>query len=91
MLHSRVALSLVLLGGSIVVPGVTAVNGDAGYQERSSQEWSDGSPMPIPKPTGGLIADGSPMPIPKPTLGVLLADGSPMPIPKPTGAIGEVA
>jgi hypothetical protein len=23
--------------------------------------------MPIPKPTGGLVADGSPMPIPKPT------------------------
>lgn len=91
MLHSRVALSLVLLGGSIVVPGVTAVNGDAGYRDRSSQEWSDGSPMPIPKPTGGLVADGSPMPIPKPSLGVLLADGSPMPIPKPTGAIREVA
>jgi hypothetical protein len=47
------------------VPGYRAVNdGSAG---NSSKEWSDGSPMPIPKPTGGLVADGSPMPIPKPT------------------------
>lgn len=65
MLSSRVALGLILLGSSIVVPGYRAVNdGSAG---NSSKEWSDGSPMPIPKPTGGLVADGSPMPIPKPT------------------------
>jgi len=58
MVQKRVVLSFILLAGSIVVPG---------YQ--SVKQWSDGSPMPIPKPTavGGLLADGSPMPIPKPT------------------------
>ena len=66
MLCSRVVLGLTLLGASIVVPGYTAVND--GSVGGSSQQWSDGSPMPIPKPTaGGLVADGSPMPIPKPT------------------------
>jgi hypothetical protein len=80
MVQKRVVLSFILLVGPIVVPG---------YQ--SVKQWSDGSPMPIPKPTaiGNLVADGSPMPIPKPT--ALAADGSPMPIPKPTGVIEQVA
>jgi len=80
MVQKRVVPSFILLAGSIVVPG---------YQ--SVKQWSDGSPMPIPKPTGAvsMMADGSPMPIPKPT--ALAADGSPMPIPKPTGAIEQVA
>ena len=65
MLHSRFVLGLALLGGSIVVPGHAAVNGGSLGDSRS---WSDGSPMPIPKPAGELFrADGSPMPIPKPT------------------------
>ena len=57
MVQKRVVLSFILLAGSIVVPA---------YQ--SVKHWSDGSPMPIPKPTaaGSLLADGSPMPIPKP-------------------------
>jgi len=75
MVQRRVVLGFILLAGSIVVLG-----------ERSVKQWSDGSPMPIPKPTaaGSLLADGSPMPIPKPTAVILVADGSPMPIPKPT-------
>jgi hypothetical protein len=80
MVQKRVVLSFILLAGSIVVPGYQPV-----------KQWSDGSPMPIPKPTRAvrLTADGSPMPIPKPT--AFAADGSPMPIPKPTGVIGQVA
>lgn len=67
MLHSRVVLGLALLGGSIVVPALAAVNGGSLATGRSWRQWSDGSPMPIPKPTGELFqADGSPMPIPKP-------------------------
>jgi hypothetical protein len=90
MLQKRVALSLVLLAGSIVVPGYTAVNGGLSHGSQVSKEWSDGSPMPIPKPTAGeLAADGSPMPIPKPTGGGLTLDGSPMPIPKPTAATNQ--
>jgi len=72
MLHSRVVLGLALLGASIVVPGYTAVNGSSvGVSVgdgRSWRQWADGSPMPIPKPTGEVFrADGSPMPIPKPS------------------------
>jgi len=72
MLHSRVVLALALLGGSIVVPAFAAVNGgslDSSLDNgRGRRQWSDGSPMPIPKPAGvGLAADGSPMPLPKPT------------------------
>jgi len=68
MLHSRVVLGLALLGASIVVPAYTAVNDSSVGNGRSWRQWSDGSPMPIPKPAGGgLVADGSPMPIPKPT------------------------
>lgn len=80
MVQKRVVLSFILLAGSIVVPG---------YQ--SVKQWSDGSPMPLPKPTGSVsvVADGSPMPLPKPT--ALSADGSPMPIPKPTKEIEQVA
>ena len=67
MLHSRVVLGLALLGGSIVVPALAAVNGGSLGAGRSWRQWSDGSPMPIPKPTGELFqADGSPMPVPKP-------------------------
>jgi len=75
-----VVLRFILLAGSIVVPGY-----------RSVKQWSDGSPMPLPKPTalGSLVVDGSPMPLPKPTaFGV---DGSPMPLPKPTGVIEQAA
>jgi hypothetical protein len=76
MFQTRVVLSFMLLAGSIVVLG-----------EQSVKQWSDGSPMPIPKPTAAsLVSDGSPMSIPKPT--ALTADGSPMPIPKPTAEIG---
>ena len=68
MLHSRVVLGLALLGASIVVPGYTAVNGSSVGDGRSWRPWADGSPMPIPKPTGEVFrADGSPMPIPKPS------------------------
>ena len=68
MHHSRVVLGLALLGASIVVPGYTAVNGSSVGNGRSWRQWSDGSPMPIPKPTGEVFrADGSPMPLPKPT------------------------
>jgi hypothetical protein len=67
MLHSRVVLGLALLGASIVVPAYTAVNGSS-VGRGGNWQWSDGSPMPIPKPTGELFeADGSPMPLPKPT------------------------
>jgi hypothetical protein len=68
MLHPRFVLGLALLGGSIVVPGHAAVNGGSLGEPGSWRQWSDGSPMPIPKPAGELFrADGSPMPIPKPT------------------------
>ena len=85
MLQTRIALSLVLLCGSIVVPGKKPVNDGAVHNDRISTQWADGSPMPLPKPKdgGGLVADGSPMPIPKPTTEVQVADGSPMPLPKP--------
>jgi hypothetical protein len=71
MLQTRVVLGLVLLGGSIVVPGNQSVNLSPVHNEEGTRQWSDGSPMPIPKPKGdgGLRADGSPMPIPKPTGG----------------------
>jgi hypothetical protein len=94
MLQTRVVLGLVLLGGSIVGPGKQPVNQSPIGNGQASTQWSDGSPMPIPKPKGdgGLVADGSPMPIPKPKDGgSLVADGSPMPIPKPIGAIGQLA
>ena len=80
MVQKRVALNFILLAGSIVVPG---------YQ--SVKKWSDGSPMPIPKPPGAvsLVADGSPLPVLKQT--ALPADGSPMPIPKPPGEIEQLA
>lgn len=65
MLCSRAVLGLTLLGASMVVPGYRAVND--GSVGDSSKQWSDGSPMPIPKPAGGgLVADGSPMPVPRP-------------------------
>jgi hypothetical protein len=83
MLQTRVALSLVILCGSIVVLGNKPVNVGAVHKERNSTQWADGSPMPLPKPKDGLVADGSPMPIPKPTKKVQVADGSPMPLPKP--------
>ena len=59
MVQKRVVLSFTLLAGFIVVPG---------YQ--SVKQSSDGSPLPIPKPTSALAAaqDGSPVTIPKPTL-----------------------
>ena len=91
MLHSRVVLGLALLGASIVVPGYTAVNGSSVGDGRSWRQWSDGSPMPIPKPTKGRVADGSPMPIAKPTGEAFRADGSPMPIPKPAGSTAQSA
>ena len=95
MLHSRVVLGLALLGASIVVPGYTAVNGSSVgslvADGRGCRQWSDGSPMPIPKPAKGGVADGSPMPIPKPSGKVFRADGSPMPIPKPTGSTARAA
>jgi hypothetical protein len=79
MVQTRVVLGFILLAGSIVVPG-----------RQSVKQWSDGSPMPIPKPTAaGSLADGSPMPIPKPP--ALAADGSPMPTPKPTIEVGQAA
>jgi len=90
MLQTRVALSLALLCGSIVVPGNKPVNVGAVHSDKNSTQWADGSPMPLPKPKdgGGLVADGSPMPLPKPKGGgLLVADGSPMPLPKPTGIV----
>ena len=92
MLQTRVALSLALLFGSIVVPGNKPVNVGAVHHDKNSARWADGSPMPIPKPTGKAVqvADGSPMPLPKPKDGgSLVADGSPMPLPKPTGRVIE--
>jgi hypothetical protein len=82
MLLKRIAFSLILLAGSIVVPIHQSVN----TAERGSKatQWADGSPMPIPTPK---LADGSPMPIPAPPNGNLLADGSPMPIPAPPNAM----
>jgi hypothetical protein len=96
MLQTRVVQSLVLLGTSIVVPGNLSVNLSsfpAVHVGHAAKQWSDGSPMPIPKPKGegGLVADGSPMPIAKPKGdGTLVADGSPMPIPKPKGGITQL-
>jgi hypothetical protein len=76
MLQTRVVLGLVLLGGSILVPGNRSVNlspPQPVHNQEGTRQWSDGSPMPIPKPKGegGLRADGSPMPIPKPTGGLV--------------------
>ena len=91
MLQTRVALSLALLCGSIVVAGNKPVNVGA-VHDKNSARWADGSPMPIPNPTGKEVpvADGSPMPLPKPKDGgSLAADGSPMPLPKPTGRVIE--
>jgi len=51
MLHKRVAMSVVLLAGSIVGPQYTAVNGGLSSSRAVSMEWADGSPMPVPKPT----------------------------------------
>src|SRR5262245_50232721 len=90
MNRKRVALSLFLLAGFIVVLGFGAVNNRSDHSGQILREWSDGSPMPLPKPTGGLVADGSPMPIPQPKGGGLAADGSPMPLPKPTSAIEQL-
>ena len=91
MLHKRIA-SVLLLAGSIVGPRYLAVNGGVNDSGPALQEWADGSPMPIPKPTGrGLIADGSPMPVPKPTAIGALTNGSPIPIPKLTSAITPAA
>jgi len=90
MLQTRVALGLALLAGSILVPGNKPVNVGTVRQDKNSVRWADGSPMPIPKPTGKEVqlADGSPMPLPKPKDGgSLVADGSPMPLPKPTGSV----
>jgi hypothetical protein len=90
MFEPRVALGLALLAGSIVVPGTKPVNVGTVRHDKSSARWADGSPMPIPKPTGKEVqlADGSPMPLPKPKDGgSLVADGSPMPLPKPTGGV----
>jgi hypothetical protein len=68
MLHKRVAMSVVLLTGSIVGPQYTAVNGGLSASRSVSKERTVGSPMPVPKPAEDvLVADGSPMPIPKPT------------------------
>jgi hypothetical protein len=92
MLQTRVALSLALLGGSIVVAGNKPVNVGTVHNEKSGTQWADGSPMPIPRPPGKEIqvADGSPMPLPKPNDGgSLVADGSPMPLPKPPGGVIE--
>jgi len=92
MWQTPVALSLALLCGSIVVPGNKPVNFGAVHKLKNSARWADGSPMPIPKPTGkeAQVADGSPMPLPKPkNSGSLVVDGSPMPLPKPTGRVIE--
>ena len=51
MLHKRVAMSVVLLAGSIVGPQYTAVNGGLSSGRAVSMECADGSPMPVPKPT----------------------------------------
>jgi hypothetical protein len=90
MLQTRVALSLALLCGSIVVPGNKPVNVGAVHNDKNSTQRADGSPMPIPKPTKeAQVADG-PMPLPKPKDGEsLVGDGSPMPLPKPTGLVIE--
>jgi hypothetical protein len=72
MLQTRVVLGLVLVVGSIVVAGNLAVNLSSVHDGQAAKRWSDGSPMPIPKPKGDgtLVADGSPMPIPKPKGGI---------------------
>lgn len=90
MLHKCVATT-VLLAGSMVGLPYMAVNG--GLSRPASKAWADGSPMPVPKPTGGrLVADGSPMPVAKPTaIRELTADGLPIPIPKLTSAIAQAA
>jgi hypothetical protein len=93
MLQTRVVLGLGLVVGSIVVPGNLSVNLSSVHNGQVAEPWSDGSPMPIPKPKGGagLVADGSPMPIAKAKGDkTLVADGSPMPIPKPKGGITEL-
>ena len=84
MVQKRVFLSFILLAGPIVVPAQWSV-------KPGSDGLSDGSPLPLPKPTSAvkLMADGSPLPIPKPT--ALVADGSPLPIPKPNSAIVQPA
>jgi hypothetical protein len=94
MLQTRVALCLVLLCGSIVVPGNKPVNVGSVHNDKNSARWADESPMPlpIPKDGAGWLADGSPMPIPKPTgKEFQVADGSPMPLPKPNGGGSLVA
>lgn len=90
MVRKSIALSIVLLAGSIVVPAHKAVNPLQTSGSGMAAQWADGSPMPVPKPPGAqeLVADGSPMPVPKPPgTAVLIADGSPMPVPKPPGAV----
>ena len=66
MLRTRIALSFIVLAGSIVVPAYKSVNQI--QLGKNGVRWADGSPMPLPKPDppGALLADGSPMPLPKP-------------------------
>jgi len=86
MVRKSIALSVVLLAGSIVVPAHKAVNPSQINGSGITAQWADGSPMPVP--AQDLVADGSPMPVPKPPGSlVLIADGSPMPVPKPPGAV----
>lgn len=90
MVRKSIALSVVFLAGSIVVPAHKAVNSRPINGSEITAKWADGSPMPVPKPPGALdlVADGSPMPVPKPPGELtLIADGSPMPVPKPPGAL----
>lgn len=63
MLQKRAVLSVVLLAGSIVVVGYPGVNGGSSRGGLVPKEWTDGSPLPIPKPTAiaRLAADGSPL------------------------------
>jgi hypothetical protein len=82
----RIAVSVALLGATILVPASQPVNCVVAAPN-AGQITLDGSPMPLPKPIGALVADGSPMPLPKP-IGTLVADGSPMPLPKPLSVLG---
>src|ERR1043165_222266 len=94
MVRKSLALSVVLLAGSIVVPAHKAVNPSQNDSSGFAAQWADGSPMPVPKPPGALdlLADGSPMPVPKPPgESMLIADGSPMPVPKPPGELVLIA
>jgi hypothetical protein len=78
-----IAVAVLLLAVSMVLPVVRSVNLSAGKSVRIDRTLTaDGWPLPLPpQSVQTLVADGWPLPLPPQSVQTLVADGWPLPLP----------